>query len=303
MINRITIIGEILNKDGSRFALETKVVEYSDGQQDVILKPNGNLREPNVKIDLHSRFNNFRDLELIICTTKALRKFGIEHINLHIPYLLGARSDRQFQEGGTSYLVDVVAPILNSLNFKKIITMDVHSDVAAACINNLVSESNFELVDWALGIHIECEIDELTLIAPDAGASKKINQIAKEIGYKNEIIYASKDRDIKTGKILKTNVPLKRFSSNYLIIDDLVDGGRTFIEIAKVIKQFHLDNEYKTPKIYLIVTHGIFSNGFKELSEQFDGIYCTNSYKDLGDTYFDGNKTIKHNVKQLKVII
>ena len=31
-------------------------------------------------------------------------------------------------------------------------------------------------------------------------------------------------------------------------------------------------------KIYLIVTHGIFSAGYTELEQYFEHIYCTNSF-------------------------
>jgi len=59
--------------------------------------------------------------------------------------------------------------------------------------------------------------------------------------------------------------------------------GATFINIAKeAAKQYPA---LKNPKIYLIVTHGIFSKGFTELSKYFDGIYCTNSYSDLDGYY------------------
>ena len=50
-------------------------------------------------------------------------------------------------------------------------------------------------------------------------------------------------------------------------------------------------------KIYLVVSHGIFSKGFKELSQYFDGIYCTNSYRDVANDEY-GEIT---NVKQLNV--
>jgi ribose-phosphate pyrophosphokinase len=61
-----------------------------------------------------------------------------------------------------------------------------------------------------------------------------------------------------------------------VIIDDICDGGRTFVELAKAIKDGR-----PTAKVYLVVTHGIFSAGFYELNELFEGIYCTNSYEDI----------------------
>jgi len=71
------------------------------------------------------------------------------------------------------------------------------------------------------------------------------------------------------------------------IIDDICDGGRTFIEIAKAVDEVRkLSSSVKREhygKNYLIVTHGIFSAGFDFLVQHFDGIYCTNSVKDVRD--------------------
>lgn len=125
----------------------------------------------------------------------------------------------------------------------------------------------------------QLDLKNIILVSPDAGASKKIYKLAEQIGYKGDIITCSKDRD-ENGKLTKTVVPLGiqhfSLSKNFIIIDDICDGGRTFINIAKEIKEFN-----NKTKIYLIVTHGIFSKGFEELSQYFDGIYCTNSYSNL----------------------
>jgi ribose-phosphate pyrophosphokinase len=60
-----------------------------------------------------------------------------------------------------------------------------------------------------------------------------------------------------------------------VIVDDICDGGRTFTEIAKAIR-----TQVPNARIYLVVTHGIFSAGFEELEKYFERIYTTNSYKD-----------------------
>ncbi len=284
----------------SKSEIKYKISQFPDGQQDILLliKDESYVNLPNglTKIRINSRLNNFKDLELIICTVKALRRLGVKDISLYIPYLLGARSDRQFQKGGTSYLVDVVAPIINSLGFTSITSIDVHSDVAAACINNFHSESNLELVKYSMS---KIGGDNNIIISPDAGSEKKIYNILPQLVFK-DLIIAKKHRDILSGNITSTEVPLLprhiREGRKFFIIDDICDGGRTFIEIAKVLKEkIHSDS-----RIYLIVTHGIFSAGFKELNKYFNGIYCTNSVKEVGD--LDEQATVKTNVTQLNVI-
>lgn len=284
----------LANKDKSD--INYQISSYPDGQQDIVFKQlqvslikgycNPNFTEP---IQIQSRFNSFKDLELIICTTKALRRIGVKQIHLYIPYLLGARSDRQFVEGGTSYLVYVIAPIINSLEFESVTVMDVHSDVAAACIKNLKVIDNVQLVNefiLAREDEIKNRYDDFILISPDAGSLKKIYKVADAIGYKGDIITCSKYRDVD-GKLSKTLVPLntrEHSDKDFIIIDDICDGGRTFINIADNIKQ----NGYTKNKIYLIITHSIFSKSTDELLNYFDGIYTTNSYKE-------------HDVEKIKV--
>ncbi len=296
------MILNLVNPESSDVKFE--LLSFPDGQQDIKLDIH------SVKfgeIDIKARLTSFKDLELIICTVKALNNMGIpgQAISLECNYLLGARSDRKFVEGGTSYLRDVVAPILNSLELSLVKVMDVHSDVAEAVINNLFSKTNKSLVDFAIrdiysltAISEEEEYkkayEQTVIISPDAGAMKKIYGLTKSLGFTGEVICASKHRDIQTGKILSTEVPITKSSlmKNLIIIDDLVDGGKTFIELAKVL------HPELRGKIYLVVTHGIFSQGFEELSKYFDGIYCTNSYIDIKELeFFD----MKDKIKQLDI--
>lgn len=260
--------------------IEYKISKFPDGQQDIIItKFDKKVNEVIIK----SSFNNFKDLELIICATKALRNLKVERIHLYIPYILGARSDRKFVEGGTSYLRDVIAPILNAQNYITVTCIDAHSDVAAACINNLEVMDNSWFIKIALTkqnqISLQNAVDSFTLISPDAGALKKIYNLTEKLDYKKDTLIASKYRDIRTGKILSTYVPLKageHTNNNFLIVDDICDGGRTFIEIAKAIHEMRPD-----AKVSLAITHGIFSAGFYELSKHIEHIYCTNSISDI----------------------
>ena len=200
----------------------------------------------------------------------------VNSVSLYVPYFLGSRSDRQFQEGGVNYLKQVICPIINSQNFSRVITKDPHSDVLEACLNNFEKKSNFDLVEFALNqIDSKPDAQERTaFISPDAGALKKIFDLAKYFNITN-VTTASKVRDIKTGNIIRTELPDMDLDGieQFVIIDDICDGGRTFVELAKVIKQ-------QTDKpIYLVVTHGIFSAGYKILEEYIDGVFTTDSIK------------------------
>jgi ribose-phosphate pyrophosphokinase len=286
-----------------------EISKFPDGQQSIrIIERNYDtflsLRDHTNSITIKSRLNTFQDLELIICANQALKEIGVKSVKLYIPYCIGGRSDRKFQDGGVNYIKTVIAPILNLQNFDEVIIMDPHSDVLEACINNFVKYNNFYVTKMALS-----DIDNkdgaqnrICLVSPDAGAYKKIYDVATWFGIK-EIITASKVRDISTGKILRTEVPsIEKYNDDikYVIVDDICDGGRTFIELAKVIKE-----QKPNAKIYLVVTHGIFSSGFDFLVQHLDGIYCTNSVRDIDDGIivdtFSRHKTIHSFVKQLNI--
>lgn len=268
--------------------IKYKIYKFPDGQQNIELFTSDWAYKEDSIVQIKSRLNNFNDLELIIATNACLRNLKVKEVHLFTPYFLGSRSDRDFTEGrgGNNYLKDVICPIINSLNFKTVTCIDPHSDVLEACIKGFRKRDNKLLTSFALhGIYgslsfkTNVELNNFILVSPDAGASKKIYKLAEKIGYKGDIITCSKDRD-KDGKLTKTVVPVTfeqlKSEKDFIIIDDICDGGATFINIAKAIK-----DERKSAKIYLIVTHGIFSKTFGELSQYFDGIYCTNSYKDI----------------------
>lgn len=292
---------KILNLvDESKSEIKYKISKFPDGQQNIVIESGKWNYTDNIVVQIKSRLNNWLDLELITCAVASLRELGVEQIHLYTPYIVGARSDRKFEEGGDNYLKDVICPIINSLNFKTVNCVDPHSDVLEACIKGFRKASNLNLVKFALNNLYPCtwdtSQDNFILISPDAGASKKIYKLAEQIGYKGEIITCSKDRD-ENGKLTKTIVPQlpeKLYKKDCIIIDDICDGGATFINIAKELKK-----DSNCGKIYLIVTHGIFSKGFEELNKYFDGIYCTNSYND--QTVNGVSNSDSQKVKQLNI--
>ena len=60
-----------------------------------------------------------------------------------------------------------------------------------------------------------------------------------------------------------------------LIVDDICDGGRTFIAIAEELYKRNAG------RVFLAVSFGIFSNGFDELSENFKHVYCTDLLRNV----------------------
>ncbi len=256
--------------------IDYKISRFPDGQQTIDLTDWSVIERHGDVIQINTRLSSFKDVELLICATQALRNLTDRPITLYAPYFLGSRSDRRFQKGGVNYLKQVICPIINSLNFAEVAVLDPHSDVLEACLNNYMKVSNHIMVKHALK-DINVDKSQICLVSPDAGAYKKIFDVAKEFGIE-KIITANKVRDMKTGDILRTEIPTldQHNDITYVIIDDICDGGRTFVELVNAIKWGR-----PSAKSYLIVTHGIFSTGYAKLEECFESIYTTNSYKEI----------------------
>lgn len=283
--------------------IQYKISKFPDGQQTIDIT---NLYITSPTVEIRSRLNNFKDLELIVCANQALRNLGIKDIELYVPYFIGGRSDRKFQEGGIHYLKQVIAPIINLQQFSKVTVIDPHSDVLESVLNSFNKRNHYDFIKWAL-----TKIDNkdgaqnrITLVSPDSGAYKKIFDVAKFFKIPN-VVTANKVRDVISGNIIKTEVPVtvNDAGKTFVIIDDICDGGRSFIEISKAIKSItDLSSVSNEPtKVYLIVTHGIFSNSFLELSRHLDGIFTTNSVSNV-DVEFVSDYTVnKEFVKQYNV--
>ena len=302
---------DLINPEQSE--VKFKVSSFPDGQQDITILSVGSfpiefysendVLPPDVQIK--SRFTSWKDLELIVCANQALKRLKVK-VHLYIPYLLGARSDRQFVEGGTSYLVDALTPIINLQDFASVTMMDCHSDVGMGLIKNSKNISNVKLVQWALKQidNTNDAANNVAIVSPDGGALKKIYDTTLGAKLECDIILSAKHRDVKTGKLNGFDVPVKelQIEKSLVWIDDICDGGGTFIgEAQKANEMGHKG------KKYLIVTHGIFSQGFGELSKHFDGIFCTNSYSEIDSKYkealshYEGKHTGVDIVKQLNV--
>lgn len=187
-------------------------------------------------------------------------------ILLMAPYFPYARQDRVMQPG-ESHSLKVIANLINSCKFDSVITVDPHSDVVAALVDNLaIMEQHYAVLSVLNQKNISANYD--FLIAPDAGALKKIYKLAEKVGL--PVIAAQKVRDTSNGNITSTKVYdsdaalLK--GARALVVDDICDGGRTFIELASVLPEMS--------RLDLYVTHGIFSKGREALEQAYDNIYC-----------------------------
>jgi ribose-phosphate pyrophosphokinase len=211
------------------------------------------------------------EIALLLLTVSALKHMGFYDIDLDVLYLPYARQDRVCSIG-EAHSLEVICDVISNLDVSVVRLWDVHN-----------KEKTLELLDSHLVVHInpweifgrfqilaDFDLSNLILCAPDDGAYERVADVANQHTQTTPVVMA-KVRDPETGKIQgmkwgKHNRTVEGW--NVLIIDDICDGGATFLQAAQILK------EQGAVNLYLYVTHGIFSKGLDLLQEYFKHIYC-----------------------------
>lgn len=249
---------------------------FSGGEEHVNLKSAYNLQR-NVPIQVKAQITSSKDVMQLFLVTDALRRVYCNALYLQMPYLPYARQDRVCTPGD-AFSLAAFARMLNTQEYDQITVFDAHSPIAEKLINTLYSIPQHAYCDK---VFIQDDrypgqggIDYI--VSPDKGAEiKAMHWHSRALLAQNaKLAVGSKIRDPKDGSITGTDIDVEDFQGgSCLIVDDICDGGRTFIELAKVMK------ERNAGKIYLYVSHGIFSKGAEPLIEAgISHIYTTDSF-------------------------
>jgi ribose-phosphate pyrophosphokinase len=208
-------------------------------------------------------------IKLLLRREIADRNWGGLTSKLIIPYFPYARQDRVTSRD-TAFSLKVIAKLINDLDFHEVVSCDVHSDVTPALVDRMRVVTQLEIIKQFSGLVEWIGDIRPFIVAPDAGAVKKAQSIATH--FKLPFVAARKYRDCETGEISGTHVDGAVNDVPCLIVDDICDGGRTFIELAKALRQ----NGAKYVALY--VTHGIFSKGYDVFNGLIDRIYTTDCF-------------------------
>lgn len=205
--------------------------------------------------------DSIMELLLVCDAIKRQGRLGI----LTMDYVPFGRQDRVMNRGEALSL-KVFCDLINGLGFKCVRILDPHSDVTTALLNNCFVTEQHEIFD---GVTLG-QVNPFYLISPDGGALKKIYKLAKLANNNlSGVIECTKERDVSTGEIKRTIVHHHQSLEGVdcIIVDDICDGGRTFIELAKVLRSKGCG------EITLCVTHGFFTKGIEVFDGLIDNIY------------------------------
>jgi ribose-phosphate pyrophosphokinase len=220
------------------------------------------------------------DIMEMLCYLNAKRLNGTPEKEICIPYMPYSRQDRVIN-AGDCVPMSIIAQALATEGVQQVHTEDIHSPVAFKIFNasNIALTSTLDLPYINTIINAKRTVlGKVAIVAPDKGARDRAMEVVK---LNNDYFICLEKKRDEAGKITSYNTlpggasisSFDNLDDTLIVCDDICDGGATFVELGKLIKE-------RAPhaNVHLIVTHGIFSKGRDVLKPYYDSIHAKHTF-------------------------
>lgn len=185
-------------------------------------------------------------MELLIMIDAA-RRASARKIIAVMPYYGYARQDRK-DRPRVAIGAKLIANMLAAAGVDRVMTMDLHADQIQGFfsmpIDHLFASTVF------LPYLKELKIENLTIVAPDTGGTKRANNYAKYLDADLAICYKQRE---KANEVSKMTVIGEVKDRNVFIVDDIIDTAGTLCKAADMIL------ERGAASVSAIITHPLLS--------------------------------------------
>ena len=252
---------------------EIKVGHFPDGTQSIEFSDAQPYYSTN---EVEWFYDSDEEVFTLMCVVDMIRRISKNsRIDLWIPYLPNARMDR-IKEEKQNFSLKVFANFINSLNFDRVMTYNVHSNVSEALIDKVINIDPIFDVDTVIS-----DYKPDVIYFPDEGACKRYVDLdsVKESGL--PVIFGIKKRDFATGKILGLDVisDTDLTGKKVLIVDDICSAGGTFKFSAMKLKELGASDV----ALYISHCEDNIQNGDLLKTDLVSKIYTTDSILHISD--------------------
>ena len=229
--------------------------QFSDGEIQVNIEES--VRGVDVYIIQSTNFPVNNHLWELLITVDACIRASANSVTVVIPYFGYARQDRTAapREPITAKLV---ANMLVKAGVSRVVTLDLHAVQVQGFfdipVDNLITIPLF--VEHYLNKGISGE--DVVVVSPKNSGIKRARSLAEYLNAPIAIIdYAQDDSERSEGYIIGEVA-----GKTAILIDDIINTGRTFSEGAKIVQR-----EGATD-IYAVASHGLFAGDATQLLDQ-----------------------------------
>lgn len=151
-------------------------------------------------------------------------------VSLLVTYLAYARQDKEFLSGEPVSLRSIIKA-MTTQGLETLVTIDAHNPYAIKeFLSNIKYVNLLPEEVFARALSERYKGREMTVIAPDQGATHRALSLAKYLGCGYVVIQKMRDR--VTGQVRHVLDPLSRVSGLAVIVDDIISTGGTIAGIA-----------------------------------------------------------------------
>ena len=252
---KFTVIGGGASKDlAKRLARKLKAVYiktetkiFPDGESKVTLQK---IPKKSVILVVQSTYppvdtNLLQTLSIISQVRKvSSRTFAI------MPYMGYARQDKQFLNGEV-ITMSAVAKMLQSVGAKKVIVVDIHSNIA---LNHFkIPTENVSAIPELAKYFKKLNLKNPLVVSPDMGGYSRSKKFASLL--KTDFIVLKKHRDRKTGRVSIQTTKADVQGKDLILVDDIISTGGSIIKAAQFLKK------QKCKRVFVACTHGLLVEG------------------------------------------
>lgn len=249
------------------------IFSFPDGEKQISINSEIDRKQ---EIKVICRVTNAEELFILMQVNDILSRHGVKWF-LYITYLMSMRMDR-VMDFNRPFSLSIVSNILKNFSCYDIEVLEPHSE-------RLIDLS--ECYGGVFIFHIDNNyFKDATIVFPDEGSAERYQG-----AFDSNVIVFKKKRNLSTGKIESFEIISEKVvSNNFVFVDDLCDGGGTFLGELEVLKE-----KYPDGKFTLIVCHAVNEQGLRKVLDKFDKVIISNSYKDW-DKIIESNKLIVEKV-------
>lgn len=194
--------------------------------------------------------DNLMELLLMI---DAAKRASATYITAVIPYFGLARQDRK-DKPRVSIGSKLVAELLTAAGANRVVTMDLHADQIQGFFDIPVDHLSSTAI-YVPYIEENLDLNNVVFASPDVGSTKRNRKYA--VHFNAELVICDKYRK-KANEIAEMTVIGDVKGRDVIMVDDLVDTGRTLANAANIMK----DKGAKSVRAFC--THAVLSGAAYE---------------------------------------
>ena len=227
---------------------------FSDGN--IFVRVKQNVRGRRVYVVQSTVFPTNDNLVELLFWTDALKRASAESVTVVMPYFSYAKGDKK-DEPRVSIRARVCADAIEVAGADRVVTLDLHAPQLQGFFRIPVDDLRaFPALCEAVRRH---RLENLVIVAPDAGFAKPARAYAKYLGAPMAI--ADKQRKAHDERAEVLEIMGDVAGRTALIVDDFVISGRTLVDAAQKLQ------ERGAQAVYAAVSHAVFSAGSMERIE------------------------------------